>query len=199
MERTILATGIGGQGIQLATQVLARAAMGEGREVMLFGSYGGMMRGGNTDTALVLADGPVSAPPVPPAGWAGVVMHHDYMAPTVAKLPPGALAFVNTSVVTDLDAFAGRQVVGVAATDVAVDTGGILTASMVMTGALAAATGLVAVESLEQAVADALPPYRRQHVERNVAALRAGAALFAGSPLAPAWPGERTGAVARVG
>ena len=57
MERELMLTGIGGQGVQLAAQVLARAATLEGREVMLFGSYGGMMRGGNTDATLVVADG----------------------------------------------------------------------------------------------------------------------------------------------
>ena len=49
MERELLLTGIGGQGVQLAAQVLARAAIAEGRSVQMFGSYGGMMRGGNTE------------------------------------------------------------------------------------------------------------------------------------------------------
>jgi hypothetical protein len=47
MERSMLMTGIGGQGIQLAAQVVARAAVLDGREAQRFGSYGGMMRGGN--------------------------------------------------------------------------------------------------------------------------------------------------------
>ena len=59
MERELLVTGIGGQGIQLAALVIARAALAEGREVQLFGSYGGMMRGGNTEATLVVADGSV--------------------------------------------------------------------------------------------------------------------------------------------
>ena len=29
----------------------------------MFGSYGGMMRGGNTEATLVFADGPIEAPP----------------------------------------------------------------------------------------------------------------------------------------
>ena len=57
MEREVLLTGIGGQGVQLAAQVLAHAALDEGRDVQLFGAYGGMMRGGNTDATLVVADG----------------------------------------------------------------------------------------------------------------------------------------------
>ena len=64
MERELLITGIGGQGVQLAAQVLARAATLEGREVMYLGLYGGMMRGGNTDSTVVVADAPIIAPPV---------------------------------------------------------------------------------------------------------------------------------------
>ena len=34
-----------------------QGAVLDGREVMLFGSYGGMMRGGNTDATIVVGDG----------------------------------------------------------------------------------------------------------------------------------------------
>ena len=46
-ERELAMTGIGGQGVQFAAQVMSRGAIAEGRQVMMFGSYGGMMRGGN--------------------------------------------------------------------------------------------------------------------------------------------------------
>ena len=71
VERELLVTGIGGQGIQLAALVIARAALAEGREVQLFGSYGGMMRGGNTEATLVVADGPVESPPTVGVGVVG--------------------------------------------------------------------------------------------------------------------------------
>ena len=76
MERSLIATGIGGQGIQLSAQVMARAAIYDGRNAMLFGSYGGMMRGGSTDASLVLADGPIDSPPVLSRCWLGIAMHH---------------------------------------------------------------------------------------------------------------------------
>ena len=50
------------------------------------------------------------------------------------------------------------------ATDLAVELGNIMTASMVMLGAYVAATGMVALDSLDAAVAESLPPYRTQHV-----------------------------------
>ena len=60
MERELMVTGIGGQGVQLATQVLARAAMAEGREVLLFGSYG-------ADLPYILPEG--EDVPLDSGGW----------------------------------------------------------------------------------------------------------------------------------
>src|SRR5687767_9152295 len=97
MEREVLFTGIGGQGIQLAAQVLARAALAEGREVMLFGSYGGTMRGGPTDSTLVVGDGPVSAPPIVSRAWSAIAMHPGYFPGVAAVLVPGAVVVLNTA------------------------------------------------------------------------------------------------------
>ena len=100
MEREVLITGIGGQGVQLAAQVLARGAMLDGREVMFLGIYGGMMRGGNTDSTVVVADGPIEAPPVVSHAWAAIAMHDEYWEPVEAKLRPGGLVLVNDSTFT---------------------------------------------------------------------------------------------------
>src|SRR4051812_7051169 len=153
-------TGIGGQGIQLAAQVLARAALTEGREVQLFGSYGGMMRGGNTEATLVFADGPIEAPPTVGHTWSAIVMHHDYSEPTISRFRDGTLVLVNSTVFEGHIDHERFVVVDIPATDIAVEVGNIMTASMVITGAYAAATGLVSMESLADAVAHSLPSYR---------------------------------------
>lgn len=175
MEREALLTGIGGQGIQLAAQVLARAALAEGREVQLFGSYGGMMRGGNTEATLVVADGPVEAPPTVDHAWSAVVMHHDFSTPTLSRLGPGSVLFLNTTIFEQEFAEDDVVVVGVPATDLAVDLGNVMTASMVMVGVYVAVTGLVTLDGAVDAVSASLPSYRSKHVELNVRALHAGA------------------------
>jgi 2-oxoglutarate ferredoxin oxidoreductase subunit gamma len=186
MERELLMSGIGGQGIQLAAQVVARAAIAEGREVQLFGSYGGMMRGGNTESTIVVADGPIEAPPTVSQTWSAILMHHDYVEPTLRRLRSGSVVLVNSSVYTGgLDASA-YVVVEVPATDIAVETGNVVAASMVMIGAYAAVTRLVALDSLVESVREALPSYRHHHVALNTAALRAGYEV-APPDLAPAW------------
>jgi Pyruvate/2-oxoacid:ferredoxin oxidoreductase gamma subunit len=186
MERELVMTGIGGQGIQLAAQVLARAALDEGREVQLFGSYGGMMRGGNTEATVVFADGPIEAPPTVGHAWSAILMHHDYSEPTIARLRPGSVVFLNTTVFeAELDR-SPYVIVDVPATELAMDVGNIMTASMVMVGAYLSVTGLVSKESVAAAIAASLPSYRSQHVALNVAAVEAG---YEAAPrdLAPAW------------
>jgi Pyruvate/2-oxoacid:ferredoxin oxidoreductase gamma subunit len=188
-ERELLLTGIGGQGVQLAAQLVARAAVLDRREVMLFGSYGGMMRGGNTDATIVIGDGPVLAPPTVPSAWSSIVMHHDYWGFVRNRLRPGSIVLVNSTVFRGDLVRDGLEVVDVPATDIAVDVGNILASSVVMIGALSALTGLVSLHSLLAAVPQALPPYRTKHIDLNQAALRAGYAAVEIDRW-PAWPPE---------
>src|SRR5271166_281016 len=130
-------TGIGGQGVQLAAAVVARAAVLEGREVQVFGSYGGMMRGGATESTVVVGDGPIESPPTVGSTWSAILMHHEHATTVVDRLALDGVVFVNTSVVAPGTVIAGR-VVEVAATDLAATVGGIMTASMIMVGAYGA-------------------------------------------------------------
>jgi Pyruvate/2-oxoacid:ferredoxin oxidoreductase gamma subunit len=187
MEREVLFTGIGGQGIQLAAQVLTRAALTEGREVMLFGSYGGTMRGGPTDSTLVVADAPISAPPIVSRAWSAIAMHPAYFTSAAAKLVPEAIVVFNSALFPDPIAGDDWRIYGVPATQLATDCGSALAGAIVLIGAYASLTGLVSLDGLIAGLAASLPERRRQHRELNEHALRAGfAALPAG--VEPAWP-----------
>ncbi len=184
-------TGIGGQGVQLAAQVVARAAAREGRSAMVFGLYSGIMRGGNTDSTVVVADGPIESPPVISHTWSAIVMHHKFWEPLASKLRPGAVTMINSSLFdAELDRSALR-VFDVPATEIALRLGNELTASMVMVGAYCGVTGLVSLEALIEGMKESLPPYRRQHVPGNETAIRAGFDSVE-ALAAPAW--EVTGA-----
>jgi Pyruvate/2-oxoacid:ferredoxin oxidoreductase gamma subunit len=190
MERELLITGIGGQGVQLSAQVLARAAALEGRNVMYLGLYGGMMRGGNTDSTVVVGDGPIEAPPVVSKAWSSIAMHDEFWAPIEPKLRPDALVLVNDATFTT-QIQAPVTVIRVPATNVATDLGNPLGGSMVMLGAYAGTTGIVALDALIEAMRESIPPYRTQHIEANEQALRAGWDLLP-ADAHPAW--ERSAA-----
>jgi len=189
MERELLVTGIGGQGVQLAARVIATAAIAEGRSVQLFGSDGGMMRGGNTDATIVVSDGLVEAPPTVGHAWSAIVMHDQFADPIYAKLVDGSIVVVNSDVCSSRPDPARSTVVALPANEIADGIGNRLAASMVLAGAYAAATGLVTLDTLVAAIAESLPSYRQKTVEVNVAAVRAGYDT-APRDLARAWPSE---------
>jgi Pyruvate/2-oxoacid:ferredoxin oxidoreductase gamma subunit len=186
MERELMISGIGGQGVQLCAQVIARAATAEGRQVLLFGLYGGQMRGGNTESTVIVADRTVSSPPIVSHTWSAIVMHHQYWENLRAKLKPAAAVVVNSSLFEGGIDRSSWRVFDIDASKIAGELGNPLAASMVMAGAYAGVTELVGLESLVAAMRDSLPPYRKQHAELNENALRAGyGAVVVG--VAPAW------------
>jgi Pyruvate/2-oxoacid:ferredoxin oxidoreductase gamma subunit len=190
VERELILTGIGGQGVQLAAQVLARAATREGRAVMLFGVYSGMMRGGNSDSTLVVAQEAVEAPPLISSSWSAVVMHHLFWSPLSARLRTGGVALINSSLFEGEVDRARYRVFEIPATDLAAELGLPMAASMVMAGAYTGVTGLVDIESVVEGMRESLPPYRQQHAAGNERAIRAGfhATEEGGTRLAaPAW------------
>ncbi len=187
MEREIAITGVGGQGVQLGAQVLARAATLEDRHVLMFGIYGGAMRGGSTEATLVVGDEPISAPPIVSHVWSAVAMHHEHWESLRSKLRPGGLILVNSTLFEGRLDRVAQRVIDVPATELAAGVGNSLSAAMVLIGAYAAVTGLVGLDSLVRAMEQSLPPYRKQHVQTNAKALGAG---FDAVPqgVAPAWP-----------
>jgi Pyruvate/2-oxoacid:ferredoxin oxidoreductase gamma subunit len=193
VERELLMTGIGGQGVQLAAQLLAKAATRSGRHVQMFGSYGGMMRGGNTDATLIVGDEPVQAPPMVSSAWSALVMHYEFAAPTLDRLRDGGLLVVNTSVVTSFAADPSVQVLAIAASEIAIKLGAAAAATMVALGGYAQATQIVGIDELIATLSVVLPSYRSQHIESNARALQAGAdAAHASGVSLAAWPEKVT-------
>jgi Pyruvate/2-oxoacid:ferredoxin oxidoreductase gamma subunit len=189
VEREVLLTGIGGQGVQLAATILARAATREGRHVMTLGTYGGSMRGGNTDSSVLVADRPISSPPIVSRAWSAIAAHPSWWPALRAKLRPDAIAVWNAELFGPEVEIGASVRVPVEATRIANELGSPLAASLVLLGAYVAATGLVSLDAALAAMEDSVPVYRREHLAKNAAALRAGFAAAAPGA-APAWPGE---------
>ena len=186
MEREVLLTGVGGQGVQLAAKSLAYAAMREGRRVLMFGTYGGTMRGGDTDATVVIGDTSLLTPPVVDRVWAVLGMHHLSWPTIGGKLRPDGFLFVNERVFQAEVSHPG-PVLSFAATGIATERGMAQAGSMVALGAFAAATGIVALDTLLAVAEEVLPPYRRQFAETNRTALQLGYGSVAANT-APAWP-----------
>lgn len=188
-ERELMVTGMGGQGVQLAAQVIAQGAMIEGRNVQLFGVYGGMMRGGNTDASVVVGDGPIQAPPVLSHTWSAIGMHDKFWAQVGPKVRDGGLVMVNDATfeaTIDEDRY---RVLRVPASDIAITLGSELGGSLVMVGAYLATTALVGLDAAIEGMRASIPPYRTQHIAANEVALRSGYDAVEHNTV-PAWTAE---------
>jgi 2-oxoglutarate ferredoxin oxidoreductase subunit gamma len=187
MEREVLCTGVGGQGVQIASRTLATAAIDEGRHVMLVPRYGGGMRGGMTNAEVTIGDVALRALPVATSAWSAYVMDPSYWSTIRPNLADGAVVVINSSLCAALSVdVPGARVFEVAASEAAADLASPMSAGFVLLGAFVAVTGLVDLESAVGAMRQLVPAYRTQHVEANERAIRAGAGLLP-SGAAPAW------------
>ncbi|MCW3843359.1 2-oxoacid:acceptor oxidoreductase family protein [Micromonospora yasonensis] len=177
MERELVVTGVGGQGIQLLAKTLALAATREGRHAMLSADYGGEMRGGPSKASVVIGDRPLRALPVLASAWSAIVAHHRFSEPALARLRPGGPAILNLPLV-DPASLPAMTVYGVDAAAVAKSVEAPQAIGFVLLGAYNAVTRLVDPASLVAAMQELLPPYRRQHAAANARALAAGAAAL---------------------
>lgn len=176
MEREVIVTGVGGQGIQLLAKTLAHAATREGRHVMLSADYGGEMRGGPSKASVVVGDQPLRALPILASTWSAILAHHRFSEPVLPRIRPGGLVVANVPLV-DPGALRDDLVVhpvDAQAVASAADASGA--AGFVLLGFFNAIAGLVRLESLKESMRELLPPYRRQRADANARALAAGAA-----------------------
>jgi Pyruvate/2-oxoacid:ferredoxin oxidoreductase gamma subunit len=189
VEREVLLTGIGGQGVQLAASTLGTAAAAVDLEVLLFGTYGAAMRGGSTASTVVIGEEPLTAPPDVDSAWAGIAMHHEHYAGIADRLRPGGIVVVDSSIFRgDIDA-KGCTLLDLPFSALATEAGYPQAASMVAVGAFCSATRIVPLEALTAAAYEVLPSYRAHFADANAAALTQGWELVA-EPLARAWPQE---------
>ena len=187
MERAVAMTGIGGQGIQLIAKLLAHAAMREGRQVMMFGTFMGTIRGGASESTVVVADREIVTPPIVPAIWGVIGLHPGGLAALGRKIERGGVLLVNSSLVPAPPDWPDVRRLGLPATEIAKAMGQVVGAGMIALGAFASATGIVALDALDAALGEVLPAHRRKLVETNRLCLARGAAEIAATDGVAAW------------
>jgi len=174
MERSVVISGFGGQGVILAGKILAQAGMDQGLEVTWLPSYGPEMRGGTANCTVVMSDEPVGSPIVdePTALIALNLPSLDKFEPTIAK--NGAIV-VNESLI-------GRRVVrdDVVASylpinDIARDSGNPRSLNMVALGAYVKATDAVSLDAVKLAMSRMMEQSgKARFIESNEKALEEG-------------------------
>ena len=174
MQNEIIISGFGGQGTLYAGQLLAYAAMDEGKHVTWIPSYGPEMRGGTANCTVVVSDEEIGSPTVkhPKAVLALNLPSLDKYEDMIA---PGGCLVVNESMVNRKPTRTDIQVVILPANEIAREIGNERATNMVMLGALLANMDILPIKALEKALKNHTAQRLQKFVEMNIQALRRGA------------------------
>lgn len=173
MQKEIIISGFGGQGVLFAGQVIAYAAMDLGQEVTWIPSYGPEMRGGTANCTVVIADEEIGSP---------LVKHPPYVIalnlPSFDKYEPimqtGGCLIVNQSMVDRGPERNDIRIILVPANEIAEQIGDKKLTNMVTVGALMANIPEISLEALEAALKGHLPTRHQHLLPKNYQALRRG-------------------------
>jgi 2-oxoglutarate ferredoxin oxidoreductase subunit gamma len=173
MQKEIIISGFGGQGVLFAGQVIAYAAMDSGKQVTWIPSYGPEMRGGTANCTVVIADHEIGSPLVknPPLVIALNLPSFDKYEP---MMQAGGTLVVNQSMVDRGAKRTDINTIFVAANEIAEQIGDKKLTNMVTVGALLAALPEVTLETTEAALKAHLPARHQHLLPKNYEALRRG-------------------------
>ena len=147
----MLIAGFGGQGVVLAGRLIAAAALAEGREVVWAPSYGPEMRGGEAQCTVIVSSTRIGSPEVSVADSL-LIMDAASLDRFGARIKPGQLMVLNSSLVLARPQTDSLEVVEVPATETAEMLGDQRVANVVMLGAFLASRPIVSPDSVVEAM-----------------------------------------------
>jgi 2-oxoglutarate ferredoxin oxidoreductase subunit gamma len=162
--------GLGGQGVVLAGQILGRAAVYDGKQVVQTQSYGAEARGSAAKGEVIISDQKIGFPVVRKCDVL-LAMSQAALEKNKKDLKENGTLLVEEDMVNvspDIQA----KVFKVPATKTAeAELRSKIYTNVVMLGALTRITGLVSKEAVEKAITDSVP---KEAQENNINAFRIG-------------------------
>lgn len=150
METRIYITGTGGQGVMLIGKCFTTGAFLEKKNVLFVPSYGGEQRGGASNCAIMLSDGPIGAPSVKKYNIV-VYMNQGCYDQSCGCVNQNGIAVLNSSFVKE-EKDDGVKKIRVNAQETAAELGTEKAANIVMLGALTKAQSFIDPEFVLEAI-----------------------------------------------
>jgi len=170
MKLKMFLAGSGGQGTLAIGQMIAKAAMDEGKEVTWLPSYGPEMRGGTANCTVVVSDKPIACPLINEADVL-VVMNLPSLHKFEPILVPGGLLIINSSIVTEKATRSDIRVMEIPANAKALELGTDKAANMVILGAILKETGVVSMATVREQMRHMFSGRKEKFLPMNLAAL----------------------------
>jgi 2-oxoglutarate ferredoxin oxidoreductase subunit gamma len=169
--------GFGGQGIMLIGDILAYAAMHEGKRVTYMPTYGVEMRGGTANCTVMISDEEIGSP-MTGHPFAAIVMNGPSMEKFQPRIRPDGFLLVNTSLIdegmvnrTDIDTLL------LPTNDIALELGNAKIANMVALGGYVERVQSVSLESIKETLPKVIAERYHKTIPLNIQAIETGAQL----------------------
>jgi len=166
-------SGLGGHGVVLAGEILGRAAVYDGKEVVETASYGAEARGSAAKSEVIISDKKIGYPKVRKCDVL-VAMSQSALGKNIGDLKENGVLIVDRGIVEKVPSNVKAKVFEVPATKTAeTELKAKMYANVVMLGALVKVTKIVSEKACEQAIADSVS---RETKEQNINGFRKGLA-----------------------
>ncbi len=170
-----IVAGFGGQGVMVIGNLLAYAAMKEGKYVTYLPVYGVEMRGGTANCTVVISSRQIGSPVVG-RPHAAITMNLPSLTKYGPLVLPNGLLFINSSLIESKEAYRKDiESFFIPVNQIAIDRGHPRLANMVALGAFNQKTQLVQMTSLFESLEKVLDERYRHLIPSNIEAIEIGA------------------------
>ena len=174
MYYDVIIAGFGGQGILLAGNILAYAAMKEGKHVTFLPTYGVEMRGGTANCAVVVSTKEIGSPIIG-SPLSAIIMNHPSLTKFGNHLKPGGLLLLNSSLVNPKNVLKREvELVPIPLNEIASQLGNAKLANMVALGAYVEKTQIIKEASISDALINVLDERHHTMIPANLEAIKQG-------------------------
>ncbi len=177
MYSDVIMAGFGGQGIMLIGDILAYAAMREGKRVTYMPTYGVEMRGGTANCTVMISDEEIGSP-MTGHPHAAIVMNGPSLEKFQPRVRPDGFLLVNTSLIdekmvnrTDIDTLL------LPTNDIALELGNGKMANMVALGGYVERTQVISLENIKDTLPKVIAERYHKTIPLNIKAIETGAQL----------------------
>jgi 2-oxoglutarate ferredoxin oxidoreductase subunit gamma len=176
MEKGVVISGFGGQGVMLAGELLAEAGKEEGKYVTFLPSYGPEMRGGTANCHVIVSDTPIASPII---GYpkAAIVLNLPSLDKYEPLMKKDGIIIINKTLVPREVKRGDVRVLQIDAQHVAEDLGNKKVVNMILLGAYVEIEKPVKIETLKNALKSYLTGRKAELIEVNERALEKGAEI----------------------
>jgi 2-oxoglutarate ferredoxin oxidoreductase subunit gamma len=169
----IIIAGFGGQGVLSMGQIIAYAAMKEGKEISWMPAYGPEMRGGTANCIVIVSPVKVSSPIVTMYD-SGIILNQPSMDKFAEKIKPEGLLLCEESTIITPCKRSDLEILMIPAVETATKMGKRQVANMILLGAFLERRPVVSIENVLKALREVLPERHHHLIPLNEEALNVG-------------------------